>query len=85
MALSAEDVMFEPGVAAGKESELAQEGEVGVVLVSFLRDWAFWRGEGTRAVGTAFVCSVSSVTEIAVNHDQKLSTYQDDIVDRMRP
>ena len=51
MALSAEDVVSEPGVAADTESEIVREGEVAVVLVSFLRDWAFWRGEGTRAVG----------------------------------
>jgi hypothetical protein len=29
----------------------AEEGEVGVVLVSFLRGYEFWRGEGLRAVG----------------------------------
>ena len=26
-------------------------GETKVVLVSFLRDWEFWNGEGRRAVG----------------------------------
>ena len=56
MALSADGMTFEPGIVAGEESELAREGAMGVVLVSFLRDWAFWRGEGTRAVGRVFLC-----------------------------
>ena len=30
-----------------------EEDEVRIVLVSFSRDWAFWKGEGARTVGHA--------------------------------
>ena len=56
-ALSPRSTIFAPlsyqGDGVGSKGVTGKEEGVKVVLVSFLRDWEFWRAEGRRVVGVS--------------------------------
>ena len=47
------------------DEQVEEDDEVTVVLVSFLRDWIFWKGEGMRMVSAIFTSYCTFSTRIA--------------------